>query len=202
MLIRVHIGQTDPDPLELTRTLQANYWPLALGATLAAVLERMPRIPRISGTTAALVAVVGLDLLPRVLELEHRTWYGATTSPFLFGLVGAVLLVSGLTAHRSWLTFPVLTWMGRRSYAWYLWHFAFVWASVKGFWHWHGGTVDGLLGGLLGRGAAELSWRLVEHPVNTWFRRWLGRRRLPAGHDDERPHPAMDARLAPVGRDG
>lgn len=173
---RLHIGDVNPNSVQLKSSLEANFWTLGLGATLAAALDRAPRVPRIPPLAALVVAVLGLDLVQRQLELHHQLWFNRTTAPFQFGVVGAVLLVAGLTTQRSWMTFPVLTWMGRRSYAWYLWHYVFVWSNLSGAWHWHGRVADGLLSGILGLGCAEVSWWLVENPTQQAFRRWQRRR--------------------------
>lgn len=175
VVIRLHIGDVTPNGVQLKFSLEANSWALGLGATLAALIDRLRRVPRVPALVALVVAILGLDVIQHQLEIHHLTYINRTTGPFVFGTVGAVLLVCGLTTRRSWLTFPVLTWMGRRSYAWYLWHFPFVWANLAGHWSLFGRVGDGLLSAALGLAAAEVSWRLVEMPSQRLFHRWQRR---------------------------
>jgi len=186
--VRLHVGGQVPldahQTVVLTRSLQTNFLELALGATLAAVLDRVRRVPRVPSLVALVAAVLLLDVIPYQLAVHHSPLYTRATSSLWFAAAGVILLVSGLTAQRSWLTWPVLTYLGRRSYAWYLYHFPFVWAATHGGWAADLGglttgnrNVDGLIGGALGLLAAEVSWRLVEQPANRVFRRWLAARR-------------------------
>ena len=77
---------------------------------------------------------------------------------------------------RRLLESPPLQWAGSRSYGIYLWHYVF----MNGWWWPHGyGLPVALAKFAASFLAAELSWRLVETPVQKRFRaRWVVRRRV------------------------
>jgi peptidoglycan/LPS O-acetylase OafA/YrhL len=64
-----------------------------------------------------------------------------------------------------WAARPVITYIGKRSYALYLWHYLWLtWFRSLGFL----GVIAALMMSLI---SAELSWRLVENPVTAWSKR-------------------------------
>ncbi len=106
------------------------------------------------------------------------------TAPLLVvALVGAPLTPFGRV-----LSHPVATYIGRRSYALYLWHYV-----LLTWFHELGG-----LGDLLALGAsfllAEASWRLVESPALSLKRRFEPEGRLPGRH----PEAAVETDRLPV----
>ena len=80
-------------------------------------------------------------------------------------LPAAVVFVAAYTAIVVLLSGPVLTWLGRRSYATYLWHFpmGLLFASL---------TMEGqlLVAGGMTLAIAEVSHRLIEAPALRWRR--------------------------------
>jgi peptidoglycan/LPS O-acetylase OafA/YrhL len=93
-------------------------------------------------------------------------------SPLLYLLgvpaLGVVILwgASG-AAPMPWLSIRPLRWFGQRSYGIYLWHYPLLWAIPVSGDYWARTVV--VLG--LSLGAAELSWRVVEQPVQRLLRR-------------------------------
>jgi len=72
-----------------------------------------------------------------------------------------VMVVALVDRHRerpSWLSSPIMTYLGRRSYALYLWHYVWLtWLHDLGL----SGVAIALIATIC---CAELSWRLVESP--------------------------------------
>jgi len=163
------------DRLLLARSLQTNFWALGLGALLACLVSRARWVPRVPSWVGLIVAAAGLDLLPWLFGAGRAPWYGASTAPYVFGLTGALLIVVALRARSGWLTWPWLTYCGRRSYAWYLYHFPLVW-GVGALWPATAGIGTRLGAVAVALLAAEISWHLVERPAQRLLRRWLKRR--------------------------
>jgi peptidoglycan/LPS O-acetylase OafA/YrhL len=122
-------------------------------------LERLsPRVVSLAiGAGAGLLVAAGFAMHNPGSE---RTWVGGWTLASLGSglLVTTVVAAQGGFARRL-LSTPVLVYVGRRSYALYLWHYAFAtWFN----------DLD-LVGYGLTVGAsflaAEISWRLVESPA-------------------------------------
>ena len=81
-------------------------------------------------------------------------WIGVS----LAAPIMVVALIDRRATKSSWLSSPVMTYIGRRSYALYLWHYVWLtWLHGLGLW----GVLLALLATLV---CAELSWHLVEAP--------------------------------------
>jgi peptidoglycan/LPS O-acetylase OafA/YrhL len=82
------------------------------------------------------------------------SWIGVSVS-------APVMVVALVDRHRerpSWLSSPIMTYLGRRSYALYLWHYVWLtWLHDLGL----SGVAIALVATIC---CAELSWRLVESP--------------------------------------
>ena len=108
------------------------------------------------------------------------TWLAADRSPFRdrggFTVISvsaaamvAVLALDGAPVAGRVLSWAPLRYLGRRSYAIYLWNYVFAtWLHPLGTWS----LIPGLAATLA---AAELSWRLVERPSLALKSRWAPR---------------------------
>jgi peptidoglycan/LPS O-acetylase OafA/YrhL len=96
-------------------------------------------------------------------ELFTATWVAVSVAA---GLLVVAFLGDQATSHNSIVHSPVATYVGRRSYGLYLWHY--VWLTwVAGF-----GLLRVPLALVATFAAAEVSWRLVERPALAWKRRF------------------------------
>ena len=157
-----------------SRLIDANYVlptghivPLAAGC-LAAYLyidgahSRLERVIR----HGAVPVVAGIGVVVYTLVAPHET------------VTGLALLAAAAILHVSWvprgpaaalLSTPVLLWLGRRSYALYLYHRTLAQTLpllVPGI----PLRIAGPIVLLVSFGLAEASWRLVEKPVQRWGR--------------------------------
>ena len=104
-------------------------------------------------------------------------WGGITTHVWLPTVVAAgsvVVIVSALTGGARWLAWPMLRWLGRRSYALYLWHYPLVYVFAA--------QLDVLplwVALVWSLALAEASWWLIERPFI--------RRRSPVAVEDRSP---------------
>ncbi|MEM9041707.1 MAG: acyltransferase family protein [Actinomycetota bacterium] len=140
------------------------FWEIGAGMVLAAA-------PTVRKRIAAPVAVVGWACM-----LLPVGWYGSSTDfPGLAAVpvVLGTLAVISATPHvgvRRVLESRTATWIGDRSYGWYLWHWPFI-VFARTVW---GSDVPVLLvAGVVALVPAALSHRYVESP----FRRRRGRSR-------------------------
>ena len=133
------------------------------GAALGLLWSRRPAIGGWWGRTSTPAIVVTIG------SLVFGGWiFDHPSSAFVYGTawiavsVAAPLMVVVLVNRRrqrpSWLASPAMTYVGRRSYALYLWHYVWLtWLRSLGF----SGVLIALLATLA---CAELSWRVVESP--------------------------------------
>lgn len=130
--------------------------------------------PRIA--TLAVVAMVPLFFSTGMAR--------AVLLPTVVPLIAAVLLISVVRGNYSgWLTTPWLVYLGRRSYALYLWNFPLLWIGPTLLPTPRGVSTVLMLGASWG--LTCLSWRFVERP-------FLARRH---------GHPAVDDRRQSLGDD-
>ncbi|GAA3532568.1 SGNH hydrolase domain-containing protein [Aeromicrobium panaciterrae] len=102
-------------------------WQLAVGALLALAV---PLLGRLRPTTRILLGFTGLALMgiSVVLLKESGQLFGLTYPSWLAlaPTAGAALLIGAGTGGATWLTRALswrpLTYIGDRSYSWYLWH--------------------------------------------------------------------------------
>jgi peptidoglycan/LPS O-acetylase OafA/YrhL len=124
-----------------------------------------PRLVRVRGWlgTAALLAVAWHTPDPRLKSQVGGAGVALATALML------PMLVEGRGAVARVLSSPPMRWLGRRSYALYLWNY--VWATwTHGLGLWPGVP----LGVAATIASAELSWFLVERPVLRARRRRTG----------------------------
>lgn len=136
------------------------------GCALAAVQHRHP-LPE-SGVRLTAVRVAGalaagtLTVLAVTVDVSAPSLYRTGLLPAV-SLLAAVALAAARTLHS---TDPVTIWLGRRSYAIYLWSWP-IQVLVEQRWsqqeRWAVTAIVVVLSLML----AELSWRLIEHP---WIR--------------------------------
>lgn len=134
-------------------------WELGLGALLAFIPTGW-RAPRGSGW------VGGMMLLASIFVYDHGTPFPGPAA-LLPTLATALILVAGpeATLNRL-LSWRPLTWLGRRSYALYLWHWPVL--TFGAFLLMRRPTVGEAVGlGLLSLGLAAASYRWVETPLRT-----------------------------------
>jgi peptidoglycan/LPS O-acetylase OafA/YrhL len=167
------------------------------GLALAAALA--DRRPMWEGRRARLLAATVF-----IAGVVVALWAGHTggTSAWVTNLLatlsvcgllwGPVLLETGGGGTWRWLTNPVLSWIGARSYAIYLWHVVVmseVYPLVRGIEGYRVALLALLPLVLVGSAlVAELSWRLVESPAL----------RLRAGRRQPRPRAARPAEGRPA----
>ena len=144
-----------------------------VGAALAVAWSRRTRWLRVIEGRGRHVVVAGSLLVlgwgswvfdQRVSDLMFTaTWVAVSVAA---GLLVVAFLGDATSSRHGIVQSPVATYVGRRSYGLYLWHY--VWLT------WLAGL--GLLGvplALLATfAAAEVSWRLVERPALAWKRRF------------------------------
>jgi peptidoglycan/LPS O-acetylase OafA/YrhL len=163
----------DADPSRAWYGTDSRAGGLLVGVGLA-VLWPMATRPKWRGVGrtlidgAAVVSVVGLVVVMTVVDAADgflHPWGFALTS------VMAGILVVAITSPTSrvhrYLGMRPLQWLGTRSYAIYLWHWPIFMLTRPrvdvSFGGWRVLTLRLLLTGI----AAELSWRLVEHPIRS-----------------------------------
>jgi peptidoglycan/LPS O-acetylase OafA/YrhL len=134
-------------------------WELGAGALLA--LTFTSRLP---GPAATVLRWLGLAaILSAAILFDHTTpfpgWAAAVP------VLGAVaVLAAGRTSPGVTLRFPLLQFIGARSYSWYLWHWPVLVIApyVLGY---ELALFEKLLAALLALGLAGLSYALVEQPL-------------------------------------
>jgi peptidoglycan/LPS O-acetylase OafA/YrhL len=139
-------------------------WEFALGGALALVLAR-----RTDTRTSASTVLQGAGLL--MIVVAAMNYERATPYPGLAAVLpalGTSLLITGgdrapESAVSRALSIPPLRWLGRVSYAWYLWHWPLVGAAAVLY------PGLGVSGRLLWSGVALvlawLTYRFIEQPV-------------------------------------
>jgi peptidoglycan/LPS O-acetylase OafA/YrhL len=152
-----------------------------VGAALAVAWSRRARWLRMAEGQARHVLVAGSLLIlgwgswvfdQKVsAALFTATWVAVSVAA---GLLVVVFLGDRTRSHRSIVESPIATYVGRRSYGLYLWHY--VWLTwLAGF-----GLLRVPLALVATFVAAEVSWRLVERPALGWKRRFSSVEAAPA----------------------
>ncbi len=130
---------------------------LLVGCLLAAWAHRgrsSPDVPPWVGTAAA----AGLVAVSLALSGSYGTHI---LLPTVVPWLSAVLIVSACAIAPAWMESAVARYLGRRSYALYLWHFAML-LMVGNL---TSSVPAAVLAVIVSLGIAELSWRYVESPV-------------------------------------
>jgi peptidoglycan/LPS O-acetylase OafA/YrhL len=130
---------------------------LRFAGVLTPGVAKTPPFRLASGVSAAFFLFFLLSLESRV-DFLYAGLYTATA------VFGAIIVCAALYAPPRVLLHPVVSYLGTRSYALYLWHHAVdFWARDLG------GLLALALSVGLSLAAAEASWRLVERPDNYLF---------------------------------
>lgn len=152
-------------PTAVFYSLHTRAWELAVGVGLAILESKAKRLPLHGpGVACNVSAAVGAGLLLASFSMIK------TTTPFpgpaaLPSVIGSALLVAtgGSWINRRLLSWPVVVFIGRVSYSWYLWHWPLL-AMLRMF----GGSILPLSWGycavLVSFGLAVLSYYFVERP--------------------------------------
>ncbi len=185
----------DGDPSRVYYGTDTRLFTLLIGATLAFAwtAPRGPAVASLGRRFAAwrlpdVVSVAGLTVLAWAFLFVDQ--YDPALYPFgAAGLaVVAAATIAGAIQPSGWvgrrlLDTPVLRWIGRRSYAIYLWHWPVFTLTRPGQDIDLSPGVDFIVRVAITLALAELSWRLIEAPIrhgalSGLFRRWrqLGRR--------------------------
>jgi peptidoglycan/LPS O-acetylase OafA/YrhL len=104
-------------------SLQTRAWELCAGAALAMLAARLPRLPKV---LAGIMSWTGLAMVVgTALRFDDRTAFPGTLA--MLPVAGAALLLaSGFRptpwSVRKYLELRPAQWVGKLSYAWYLWH--------------------------------------------------------------------------------
>lgn len=171
------IRDTASDPQGAYFSTPARIWELGLGAGLALLAARGRPLPALAGVTRALLSVAGIAMIA-----VAAVFYSSST-PFpgdaaLLPVLGSGLVIlAGMAPGRVGLdrllaTRP-LTYIGDRSYAFYLWHYPvliLVW-QASGHVLPFGDNLALLAGAFL---LSDLTFYLYENPLRLarWLRGW------------------------------
>lgn len=161
-------------------------WEFAAGALVAVFAERwlapagmLARLLSRPWTAASIaLAGMGLVLASAVLLDATASFPGWRAAGPVAGTVLLILVIPVSPANtlaRRLLTLPLMQWLGRLSYGWYLWHWPLL-VLGREILPRHGLVTDLVLVGLA-LGLAQLSYTLIEHPLREGA---LLRRRVPA----------------------
>jgi peptidoglycan/LPS O-acetylase OafA/YrhL len=149
-------------------------WEFGIGAALALVASRFLRL---SSSVRNVVAFGGIVLvLVAAFAINDRQ--PVPLGALLLPVSGAALLLIAGTGGRSlaaaFLEHPVMTWVGDRSYSWYLWHWPLiVFAGIQ----WPGDHRAKIGAAILSLVPAAASFAWLEEPVRR-SRRFRGQRLL------------------------
>lgn len=154
----------------------ARAWEFAAGALVALLDERIGRLPARLLATLGWCGVAVLVWSSVVLTGDGFPGYRALPPV----LAAAALIVAGTDPRRSGLVVRGLaarwmTWIGDRSYSWYLWHWPCIVIAAA---LWPGLPLAAFLAAGLSLIMASLSFTFIEEPIRN--NRELGGRRLVA----------------------
>ena len=162
---------------------------LLIGAALSIAFPPWTRSPTVSTSVRRLMELVGLTafvglviLLADLNQYDTFTYRGGIQLATVLSALLILIVTHPAVRSTRVLATPVLQWIGKRSYAIYLWHWPIFELTRP--------NVDVPLSGwaltvlrlLLVAIASDLSYRLVEQPFRSGvaqsaFRRWWGQRR-------------------------
>jgi peptidoglycan/LPS O-acetylase OafA/YrhL len=140
---------------------------LLLGSLLAMCwVHGLVRLPRRVATAVGLAGLAVVGLAGR--DLNEHGWFAAHGGMLVTAVAAAAIIVCVLCqggGPATWLGWRPVRWLGRRSYAVYLWSFPLT--------MWSAGlspVVQAVVVVTLALTLGELSWRFVEEPAQRWLR--------------------------------
>lgn len=140
--------------------LPARAWQLGLGALLALV---WPQVGRLDDRGRRVAQLAGLVLIGVSVVGAGRT--GAWPGPWaLLPTLATVAVLVGPERAPRWLEARPLTWVGERSYSWYLWHWPAMVFAAAALDRSIGGP-SAVLAGVATLGLAHLTYTVLEQPV-------------------------------------
>jgi peptidoglycan/LPS O-acetylase OafA/YrhL len=142
-------------------------WEFGAGAL---ILIAAPRLARLPGEAARLLALLGLGAIFAAALAGHSSWPPAQTA--LLPVAGACALLAAGTATRSGISgvlgSKLPRWLGDRSYGWYLWHWPLIVFALS---LWPGSSAAAPLAACAALLPAWISYRFVETPIRLDHRR-------------------------------
>jgi peptidoglycan/LPS O-acetylase OafA/YrhL len=131
---------------------------------IAGVLVAWVGVRRVSSATSAIVGFIGLALIfiAAIVFQNVQSFPGLAALLPVFGAVLVIQYAVPENAVGKALTIPGLSWIGDRSYGWYLWHWPMI-QFVKPFFP--DNKLASLCAGLLAIVPAALSYSLVENKL-------------------------------------
>ncbi|MFT4177987.1 MAG: acyltransferase family protein [Thermomonas sp.] len=165
---------TRTEPLLAFYMMPMRAWQFATGALAWLVFTRQRQGTSLTPRLASVLGVSGLMLIVAsgLLLDANRPYPGACALVPTLG-TGLIVLAGSVTG-RQWayrvLSLPLLQWLGRISYSWYLWHWPVLllgYALTGSHAPWYRALLV-----VISLGLAALSHALVEAPMRRW-RKWL-----------------------------
>lgn len=160
-----------PASIDAVRDCYQRGTPIVWGCLLALGLHGPWQRHGSSGAArlAGLAAAPALASLLVVMVMPHRLperWMTGVTS--IPGVLAVVVVAGVVLTPQSWgaraLSWPVLTWVGRRSYGVYLYHFPIVSVFLHQVHHPAGENVRAVAGMAFSLAVAAASYRWIEQP--------------------------------------
>lgn len=136
-------------------------WEFGVGVLLALNVHHLARLRRTAASLLSLIGLVAL-LVPALLYTEATTFPGVAALAPVLGT--ALLIVGGSAAGpvTSAVSWSPLTWIGDRSYGWYLWHWpGIILAEVT----WPDAPLAAPAAAVCTLLITAVTYRLVEHPM-------------------------------------
>jgi peptidoglycan/LPS O-acetylase OafA/YrhL len=130
-LLRVLLLATGSNALRIFCGSDTRADALLLGCALGIMLQNeqvtVGRCVRLAAPVGCIAWIGAVTFSPTIIDgLDNRLDYGYLPVFTLTALAGTLLIGGLVLTHGTWMhrifAFPVLTWLGKRSYGIYLWH--------------------------------------------------------------------------------
>jgi peptidoglycan/LPS O-acetylase OafA/YrhL len=149
-------------------------WELATGALLAVAVPVLLRLPTRLGVTLSVVGLLAIITAALLFDSDTPIPGYAVALP----VGGAFLALAGGTiapsrGSEALLATRPLQWIGKRSYAWYLWHWPLLAIAAARIGH-PATTLQNVAMCVLALSVAAASFSLIEHPIHRSTRLMAG----------------------------